>query len=285
MKSDDEPIEEGELPVSHGTSITQNRVLRHVVINTSEGQLKHDILPDESDVVDEFKRVTEAIKYKTLSTDGREYLMCHKHEIKYHYPTEFIAWWKDYMRECPGRQVCNYENKFDDIPDEDLPQEVIDWRKQIYNPSDRYMALCLHGPTRTGKTNMARQFDKHLYFRGSINWNKWMAGIDEANYVVFDDIDWSDRTKYSNDIQKAIFSGQGEFDKCSSDAYMRTLPHGKPVINIMNDQSTEERVVLADWKMDHWKKNNMTFCEIDKPLFRKRCLVEDEIPNKRQKVD
>ena len=140
--------------------------------------------------------------------------------------------------------------KFDRIPLERVPPQVLDWLRQLEELLDRYVALCLYGPTRTGKTHLARQFGHHLYFRGSINWNKWATGVGAAKYIVFDDIDWSAKNKYTRDTQKAIFSGQASFDECSSDAYMRTITHGKPVIVCMNNETLEEGNVLKEWQAD-----------------------------------
>ena len=113
-----------------------------------------------------------------------------------------------------------------------------------------------------------------MYFRGSINWNKWATGVSAAKYIVFDDIDWSAKNKYTRDMQKAIFSGQASFDKCSADAYMRTITHGKPVIVCMNNETLEEGNVLKEWQADPWKQKNVVFCEIPAPLYDSICHVD-----------
>lgn len=106
----------------------------------------------------------------------------------------------------------------------------------------------------TGKTGLARQLGKHIYFRNSINFDKWEnAGASaRVRYMVFDDINWTDTAKsprlclavpvnvikdhvphlsghhcrYDYDLQKAIFSGQGTFEQCSAHAFNRTIVHG-----------------------------------------------------------
>ena len=153
------------LPDSKGHNIKENRLLKSRTISTPNGQVRFDILPDKLELEEEFTKVTTVLKSKTLATEAREYLMTHKHEIKFHSISEYMSWWKDHNRQAPGREVCSYSKTFPDVPDEYLPDEVHEWGKQLHNPRDRYSALNIYGPSRTGKTFMARQFGRHLYFR------------------------------------------------------------------------------------------------------------------------
>jgi len=83
------------------------RLIRFLVFCSSQRRSNEKVDKDdfEDEVKDEFVRVTDAIKYMTLKTEVRKYLMCHKYEIKYHSPSEFIAWWKDSRREDPGSNM------------------------------------------------------------------------------------------------------------------------------------------------------------------------------------
>ena len=134
---------------------------------------------------------------------------------------------------------------------------------------DRFRALVIYGPSKTGKTHIARQLGAHLYFRGSINWDKWSKCVHTASFAVFDDIDWEERTKYPRDLQKALFSGAESFEKCTSDAFMRTLKMGIPSIIVMNDETPEEQRLLKNWREDPWKRENMDFLAIDRPLIKR----------------
>ena len=145
-----------------------------------------------------------------------------------------------------------------------LPAEVHTWLQQVGTAADRSCALCLFGPTQTGKTHLARQFGPHMYFRGSVNWDRWEQNVDAARYIIFDDVDWR---IYSRDVLKAILSGQQTFDKCTGDAYMRTIRHGRPVVVILNNDTSEEQQRIVDWQADAWTAANMFFCHVPSPLF------------------
>ena len=153
------------------------------------------------------------------------------------------------------------------ISPDKLPAGVVEWVTQIGARQDRFKALCLYGPSRTGKTALCRQFGVHIYFRNSLNWEKWEHNIEFVKYVVCDDIDWQDESKYSRDLKKALFSGQDSFDRCSADAFMRTLKHGKPLAVVMNDETAEEKARLESWKSDPWICANVIFVNVAHPLF------------------
>ena len=162
-----------------------------------------------------------------------------------------------------------YETTHAPIPLSQLPPEVNIWHDQIDKKTDRKFALLLHGPSLTGKTHIARQFapKAHMYMRSAIDWDHWRVAHATSKYVVFDDIDWSDPTKYSYDLCKALLSSPNVLRHCSSHAFMRPVPHGLPVIIIMNDQTAEEKALLQKWKTDPWFSVNLWFVEIKKPYW------------------
>ena len=99
----------------------------------------------------------------------------------------------------------DYNSPHQPVPAHALPPEFVSWSSQIGTTADRYLALVMFGPSRTGKTALARQIGPHLYFRGSVNYDRWELAENGKSYCVFDDVDWS---AYSRDQMKAILSGQ-----------------------------------------------------------------------------
>ena len=70
-------------------------------------------------------------------------------------------------------QADVYHPPFAPIPVANLPPEVVSFSQQIGAGLDRSWALCLHGPSGTGETGLARQLAPHIYMRNTVNWDKW----------------------------------------------------------------------------------------------------------------
>ena len=142
-----------------------------------------------------------------------------------------------------------YVNPYDDF---DYPNEVAEWEHDhLVNPSsDRPMSLCLWGPSRTGKTALARSFDHHNYWNGYFN----LDTFDEsAKYAIFDDVDLSQLCKW----MKGWFGAQKEFTATDKYRAKRTIKWGKPSILLAND---DPRLALArtGGDVDWWDKNVIT---------------------------
>ena len=176
-----------------------------------------------------------------------------------------VAAKRSFMKMTAGdSQIAQYPP----IPDEDMPIQVVHWKQQLCVQQDRFVALVMYGPSRTGKTCLGRQFGPHLYFRSSINWQLWQDTSRESrSYVVFDDVDWQ---SYTRDQHKAIMSGQATFDMCSSHAFMRTISHGVPVVILLNDETPAEQEVIKSWMEDPWKQQNVVFVRIAARLYKAR---------------
>lgn len=91
----------------------------------------------------------------------------------------------------------------------------------------RPKCLCLIGPTRLGKTLVARSFGRHSYFHG--NWNIYQYD-DDALYNVFDDIkgqlDGFDFTSF--------MGAQTDISVTDKYHHKKTYANGKPAIYLSN---------------------------------------------------
>jgi len=126
-------------------------------------------------------------------------------------------------------------------------------------PRGNRKSLWLHGPTRMGKTMLARSIGVHWYMNGMWNVDSF---DDSAAYGVLDDIPWEN--------MKGFFKGiMGlQQDVTVTDKYRRksTIKHGKPCIMITN--------VLPDFTQEEleWLNENVNFCGV----FAKCFYDEDE---------
>lgn len=109
------------------------------------------------------------------------------------------------------------------------PDAVLEWISgNLTRPQpQRPRSLFLIGPSRTGKTQLARCLSRHMYF---CNYVDFKSGWDEqAEYAVFDDIAWEHQPC------KKFFAGCQE-SGVITDKYMakRSVLWGKPSIFLMN---------------------------------------------------
>lgn len=129
-------------------------------------------------------------------------------------------------------------------------------------------SIWLTGPSRLGKTVLARSLGTHWYMNGAWNVDCYS---DEAEYGVLDDIEWERLKPY----YKGILGCQ--LDVTVTDKYRRksVIRGGKCVIVITNEQpefSNEER---------YWLNANVHFVDVFMPLYNQIefVLEEDEDNN------
>lgn len=118
------------------------------------------------------------------------------------------------------------------------------------------MSLWLHGPSRMGKTMMARSLGVHWYMNSM--WNAECFD-DDAAYGVLDDMPWENGLR---GWYKSIMGLQ--LDVTITDKYKpkSVIKHGRPVIIITNtlpDFTQEERA---------WLSVNVTFCGVLQPCYK-----------------
>lgn len=134
-----------------------------------------------------------------------------------------------------------------------VPQEVMVWyQANVVGHPIRPKSLILRGPTRTGKSQMARSFGHHIYLQTWINWDRW---DDSATYVVVDDVAWESFNK--SGYKKVLLGCQTDFQvnpKCKG---LRSIAGGLPCIYVSN-----EHFVLEEWDV-----GNCDIVDIRSPLW------------------
>lgn len=131
-----------------------------------------------------------------------------------------------------------------------VPSIMSDWVKNELPNKNRARCLILHGGTRNGKTEWARHFGKHMYFRNYFSLKDW---DDDANYIVFDDME-----EMKN--HKALLCCMGEC--VITDKYMgkNRIINNKPAIYLCNDREP--------WMENSYWEQNAIFVEITKKLWK-----------------
>lgn len=116
-------------------------------------------------------------------------------------------------------------------------------------------SLWLYGPSRLGKTQLARSLGRHWYMQGMWNIDQYS---DEAEYGVIDDFDWEQFAKYGYKSMLGL-----QYQATVTDKYRgkRMILHGKPVIMITNE--------LPEFKNGEgdWLIANVDFIEITDKCF------------------
>lgn len=131
-----------------------------------------------------------------------------------------------------------------------VPHVVQQWLDQLNEV--RPKSLILWGPTRTGKTALARSLGEHMYFNGLFNIDIWNGN---AKYAIFDDIfDWSKFSQY-----KQWLGSQYEFTATDKYRKKRQLIWGKPCIVLSNS--------YPNFSDDVWIRGNCFILNVVGPLF------------------
>jgi hypothetical protein len=112
----------------------------------------------------------------------------------------------------------------------------------------------MFGPTRTGKTILARSLGRHSYFNNTFNLDTF---DNDCEYAVFDDISGG----LKSIPYKQWLGGQLQFT--TSDKYRRKkdIIWGRPSIYIANDNPLLERGIDRCWLV-----GNTTIVEISSTL-------------------
>lgn len=116
-----------------------------------------------------------------------------------------------------------------------MPDIVQVWKDQLN--IDRPKSLIIWGPSRLGKTELARSLGKHMYFNGLFNADKLDS---DAEYAIFDD--WDDWSKFFG--YKQWIGAQREFDVTDKYRSKRRFIWGKPCIILAN---TYPNFIDQDW--------------------------------------
>jgi len=154
-----------------------------------------------------------------------------------------------------GSKTCNPIRDFASFSA--VPEVVTRFREQLntHVPGTRDMrSMWIHGPSRLGKTQLARSLGNHCYMQGI--WNLKCLS-DNSQYAVFDDIDF-ESIKY---IHKQIFGLQEDVNFTGK--YMRptTFKWGIPIIFITNT------VPFLDYEVQEWMEVNVDFVNITHRVY------------------
>jgi len=117
------------------------------------------------------------------------------------------------------------------------------------------MSIWMYGPSRMGKTQLARSLGLHWYMQGMWSLDEYS---DDADYGVIDDFDWEQFKKYG---YKGLLGLQ--FELVVTDKYRgkRTIKHGKPVIFVTNELPV---FTVGEWD---WLEKNVMFMNVLNKLF------------------
>lgn len=115
-------------------------------------------------------------------------------------------------------------------------------------------SLWLHGPSRLGKTVIARSLGRHWYMMGSWNIDGYS---DDAQYGVLDDIDW-ERMK---PFYKGLLGLQRNVTVTDKYKPKREIAGGKPVIVLTND------LPMFTLEEAQWLAANVNFYQVTEKLF------------------
>lgn len=116
-------------------------------------------------------------------------------------------------------------------------------------------SVWLYGPSRMGKTQLARSLGLHWYMQGMWSLDEYS---DEADYGVVDDFDW-DRFKTFG--YKGLLGLQYELVVTDKYRGKRTIKHGKPLVFVTNDLPVFSP---AEWA---WLEVNVEFMYIGNKLY------------------
>lgn len=147
------------------------------------------------------------------------------------------------------QRLALYKPRFTEFITPNVVQQWIDQRKS----ADRPRSLILWGPSRLGKTELARSFGKHMYFNLYFDIRLW---DDTAEYAVWDDLDSWAKFPY-----KQWIGAQQQFTVTDKYARKRTVQWGKPSIVLMNEDPAS-----IEWNYE-WIKANCFILKISNKLY------------------
>jgi len=122
--------------------------------------------------------------------------------------------------------------------------------------------VVIWGPTRTGKTTLARSLGNHIFFGGLFSGGAAMAGLRDAEYAVFDDIRGGIK----------FFPGFKDWLGCQSNFMVKQLYRepvlikwGRPAIWLSN---SDPRCELSPEDVE-WMEGNCDFFYVsaEEPIF------------------
>jgi hypothetical protein len=116
-------------------------------------------------------------------------------------------------------------------------------------------SIWMYGPSRMGKTQLARSLGQHWYMQGMWSLEEY---TDEAAYGVIDDFDWEQFKKYG---YKGLLGLQYELVVTDKYRGKRTIKHGKPVVFVTNDLPVFSP---QEWA---WLEANVFFMNVLNKLF------------------
>lgn len=125
-----------------------------------------------------------------------------------------------------------------------VPPEFTDWISEYFvQPrKPRPLSMVLIGPTRCGKTALARSLGRHMYFNTMVDFkNGW---DDSVEYAIFDDFGFEFIPN-----KKCFFGAQDEFAITDKYSGKRSVKWGKPSIFLINEPYV--------WPEDFYKKNTV----------------------------
>lgn len=141
----------------------------------------------------------------------------------------------------------------DDVLGPKILKFNLDVAKGVAYRGDR-KSLWLYGPSRMGKTVLARSLGTHWYMMQAWNVD---AHDDDADYGVLDDIEWDSLKRY----YKGIMGCQS--DVTVTDKYKKKtiIQHGRPVIMLTNELPTFTVAEAA------WLEANVVFHYVGTKLY------------------
>jgi hypothetical protein len=160
----------------------------------------------------------------------------------------------DYRLESDWKEVPELYVSPWELADFRVPAELREWLEEILSERPRSRTLAITGPSRTGKTCLARALGpRHMYMGQNFCLEAWDA---EAKYLILDDIGVKDLPSW-----KGLIGCQEEY--VITDKYCRKKRvKGMPCIWIGNSVP-----LFPDPADQEWWDANTIQCTVDRSLF------------------
>lgn len=109
------------------------------------------------------------------------------------------------------------------------PPAFWDWKSEFFDRprAPRPVSLILVGPSRIGKTALARCLGRHMYFHSMVDFKNGWDG--DAEYIIFDDFGFDFIPN-----KKSFFGAQEEFTLTDKYSAKKSVRWGKPAIFLTN---------------------------------------------------